>query len=67
MVVKELADWFKTKISNGESQYDGEMTDGRKCSFKLRNIGNKTREVVDKIGDSDCIDALKRKAKETEN
>jgi len=57
-----LRDWFKTKLEDGAKLYEGEDTTGQSCSFKIKNVGNKTREIFDKVGSSDCIEELKKKA-----
>lgn len=62
-----IKEWFKTKLEGGVKLYEGETDNGQSCSFKIRSLGAKTREIFDKVGTAECIEELKKKARRAED
>lgn len=65
--MSKIADWFKRNLGGGISIVEGETENGSTCSFKMKKIGKKTREIFEKIGETECIEALKQKMKHAED
>ena len=57
----KIVDWIKKKLEDGSSQYEAETNDGNKCSMKIKKVDDKTKEIFDKVGSSECLDKLKER------
>lgn len=62
----KIVDWIKERLEEGVTFYEGTTDHGDTCSLKLKNVGDKTREIFDKAGNPECIDALKKKVRRVE-
>lgn len=66
-IMGKIIDWFKTKLEGGVSLYEADTDDGSTCSMKVKTVGNKTKEIFDKVGSNDCLEDLKKKILKVES